>query len=368
MMQFNCAPGGSTIHRTDLYDRVGPYNENLRVMIDWDYARRISFYTDLHHLPELTGEFFVQVNKNASDRISDRGRRDMEEYNEQCRHLSWARPDKPWHRWKDTSIIYLMDEPNPESLSCLGQMLSHTLFPFLVYVPLSSKQLAKIDVEYDPVRFIEVPDGATSGRRVDACLDVCEGDFAAVVADRYPCPSQWIESNIWALMHDQEPNVCYPLPSRNQRRATLFRAEELRQARKQHPHDSVWRSAQAARIEQKRIDEVAGPFYFDGMMTRADRLVAAGRHRQAGDVYRKIKATGNHHLITRSRAAWCYMMDGECDEQGIEMLEQVRQELDTTDFMILQAQMLKRQGRHEEAAALLEKALNVIKPYEVASA
>jgi glycosyltransferase involved in cell wall biosynthesis len=368
MMQFNCAPGGATIHRTDLYDRVGPYNEDLKVMIDWDYARRISFYTDLHHVAEVTGEFYVRVNKDSSDRISDRGRRDRDDYHQQCRHLCWARPAKPWLRWKDTSIFYLMDEPNPESLSCLGNMLSHTLFPYLIYLPLCRADIEKCNIDFPALRFVEVEPKASSGQRVDACLEACEGDLAAIVSDRYPAPTQWIEPQIWALMHDSEPKAGYHLPSRNRRRAALVRVDDLRQARRTHPHSSVWRSMQSARIQLKHVDQTEGPFYFDGQMRKADDLCKQQRFEEAGDLYRKILTTGSHFQITKSRAAWCYMReDGRCDDQAVEILSDLRTRSDNVDFIILQAKALKRLGRNQEALDLYRQADQILQPYEVPS-
>ncbi len=368
MMQFNCAPGGSTIHRTDLYDRVGPYNEDLTVMIDWDYARRISFYTDLHHVPEVTGEFFVQVNKNASDRISDKGRRDQEQYQQQCRYLCWARPEKPWLRWKDTSIFYLMDQPNPESLSCLSQMLSHTLFPYLIYIPLCREDIARCDIDYPAMSFVEVPPNASTGQRIDACLEVCQGDLAAVVSDRYPAPTQWIEPQIWALMHDEEAGVGYHMPSRKRRRAALVRADELRHARKSHPHTSVWRSIQAGKIRLKDVKITEGPFYFDEQMRKADKLIEQDRFAQAGEFYKRIPTTGSHYQITKARAAWCYMKEGGCcDEQALELLRELNACSENVDFMILQAMALKRMGRYSEALDMYCKAENTLRPYEVPS-
>ena len=55
MLYFNHVLHVSCLHRRDLLDKTGPYNEGLNVLIDWDMTRRLAFFSDFCHIPEVTG-------------------------------------------------------------------------------------------------------------------------------------------------------------------------------------------------------------------------------------------------------------------------------------------------------------------------
>ena len=50
MLYFNHSLHVSLMHTRDILDKIGPYNEKLTVLIDWDLTRRLVFFSDFHHV------------------------------------------------------------------------------------------------------------------------------------------------------------------------------------------------------------------------------------------------------------------------------------------------------------------------------
>jgi len=94
LQHMNHTLGGSMIHRRDLFDKTGLYRPDVKVFIDWDMTRRMSFYTDFLHIPRITGEFWTPM--NTLDRISCRGRLDEQTLNATCRAIATNNPALPW--------------------------------------------------------------------------------------------------------------------------------------------------------------------------------------------------------------------------------------------------------------------------------
>ena len=94
MFHFNHVLHVSVMHRRELVLRAGGYDEQVRVLIDWNINRKLSFLADFVHVSEVTGEYFVQ--KQDSDRISDVQRRDTDRYKQNVRRIKADLPSEPW--------------------------------------------------------------------------------------------------------------------------------------------------------------------------------------------------------------------------------------------------------------------------------
>ena len=77
MLLFNHVLHVSLMHHRDLIEKTGPYNEQLNVLIDWDMTRRLVFFSDFHHVCEITGEYSHP--EGDSDRISVQRRKNKNE-------------------------------------------------------------------------------------------------------------------------------------------------------------------------------------------------------------------------------------------------------------------------------------------------
>ncbi|MFH1598268.1 MAG: glycosyltransferase [Patescibacteria group bacterium] len=67
------------IHKKNLFDKVGLFDENLLSLEDWDMWRRFSAYADFFHVKKITGEYFVDVKKASRN---DLIKKDRKIYNE----------------------------------------------------------------------------------------------------------------------------------------------------------------------------------------------------------------------------------------------------------------------------------------------
>jgi len=94
MFQFNHALHVSLMHRRDLLDKAGRYNESLNVLIDWDLTRRLCFFTDFLHVPIVTGEYYAPI--GDCDRISVQRRKNVNDYIRNLLTIRSTRPPKPW--------------------------------------------------------------------------------------------------------------------------------------------------------------------------------------------------------------------------------------------------------------------------------
>lgn len=134
MLHFNHTLHVSLMHRKDLFEKIGPYNEDLNILIDWDLTRRLVFFSDFYHVLEVTGEYYSSVGE--SDRISIRRRENKQEYFRNVLAIQTARPTKPWPKIKDMSIIFTTDKLNQKTGKTIGSIWWHTFYPYKVYLPL----------------------------------------------------------------------------------------------------------------------------------------------------------------------------------------------------------------------------------------
>ena len=94
MWHFNHVLHVSVMHRRELVLRAGGYDEDVKVLIDWNINRKLSFLADFVHVQKVTGEYFVH--HQDSDRISDVQRRDTDRYMQNVRRIKADLPPEPW--------------------------------------------------------------------------------------------------------------------------------------------------------------------------------------------------------------------------------------------------------------------------------
>ncbi len=368
LLQYNTAPHGSTIHRTDLLAKTGLYNPEITVLIDWDIARRISFFSDFAHLPEVTGDFHTQINQRHSDRISDMQRKDKGAFSDRCRKIIWSRPEKPWPKRSDTSIVYLLEKVEPKALSVISAILTHTFIPYQLYLPLTAEQIAKLNLGFDQIHMVQVPEGCSSAQRLDAALAACDGDFVAVVPDKYPITEgKWVEQQVWALEHNDKPRRGYWLAQKGNRKAAVVRREELAQARQRYPKGSIWRSLEMAGIRVGKITFAEAPGHLDHQLYEAEMALRDEDFIRAAERFADIQAEPGDRAVCLARAAWCFYRLGgtDADTRGLAMARKARQLNPTVDMDLLSATLLYRLGEYEKAAAGYEQVLQQLERYEV---
>ncbi|MHC5033496.1 MAG: glycosyltransferase family 2 protein, partial [Planctomycetota bacterium] len=104
MFHFNHTLHVSLMHRRELALKAGGYDESIRVVIDWDLTRKLSFYTDFLHVRETTGEYYEAI--QDSDRISDLQRQDRARYRQNLRRIRADLPPEPWPMVEKVAVVF----------------------------------------------------------------------------------------------------------------------------------------------------------------------------------------------------------------------------------------------------------------------
>jgi glycosyltransferase involved in cell wall biosynthesis len=184
MFQFNHVLHVSLMHHRDLLKQAGPYNEDLRVLIDWDLTRRLCFYTDFLHVPFVTGEYHASV--SDSDRISVQQRKNTQKYLHNLLTIRSTRPPKPWPCVGDLSVVVLYDQCDEVLTKSIANLWSHGHYPCQIYVPLPSSELNKLETPVPNVVKVPVSEAATDEQKIDAVLAMSESDYVALVPAGLP--------------------------------------------------------------------------------------------------------------------------------------------------------------------------------------
>jgi len=108
MFHYNHVLHVSLMHRLEAAKRVGGFDENVKVLIEWSLNRRLVFLYDFIHVEEVTGEYHMPVFK--SDRISVRERRDSESYKHNLRKIRCNFPAEPWDKIERIDMLYVVEE------------------------------------------------------------------------------------------------------------------------------------------------------------------------------------------------------------------------------------------------------------------
>ena len=128
MFYFNHTLHVSLLHRRDLALKAGGYNEDVKVLIDWDITRKMCFFTDFIYVPEVTGEYYMPINK--SDRISVRERQDPEGYQHNLRKIKADLPPAgDWPYVHKVAVLLPVETWDEEFVRFLATLADKTYYP-----------------------------------------------------------------------------------------------------------------------------------------------------------------------------------------------------------------------------------------------
>ncbi|MCK4284521.1 MAG: glycosyltransferase, partial [Candidatus Brocadiae bacterium] len=130
MFYFNHTLHVSLMHRKDLAAAIGGYDEDVRVLIDWDLTRKLSFYTDFQHVQAVTGEYYVPIKK--SDRISDVQRKDQESYLHNLRRIRADLPPEPWPKVEKLAVVFPVRRWNDRTLRIVRYFTDMLNYPSII--------------------------------------------------------------------------------------------------------------------------------------------------------------------------------------------------------------------------------------------
>lgn len=362
MLYFNHILHVSLMHRRDLIEKTGPYNEDLKVLIDWDFTRKASFFTDSYHTCEVTGEYFSPV--GDSDRLSVVRRRDKDEYLWNVLQIRTSRPPKPWPKMDDASIILETDAFDQRAKETLLSIWRHTFYPYKVYLPLSRAEVAELETEMPNIVPVAIDEPQKS--RVDAALAACEGEYTAVVPAGFPIRELWLEESLYPLVTSPADHRAFELEdSTDMLWAVVVRTDDLRKARACYPKLSICECLKACNVAVGRVSPEDIPFQFDQSLAQA-RLAGEQNNwlRAAGILEYAAENYGNN-LWLKSLAAEAFFK-AEQFEKSAQICRQVNFDRPVVDTLLLEARVNKRMNNADAAIDLLERANHILEGMEPA--
>ncbi|MCJ7729061.1 MAG: glycosyltransferase [Sedimentisphaerales bacterium] len=358
MLYFNHVLHVSCLHRRDLLDRTGPYNEALNVLIDWDMTRRLAFFSDFCHIHQVTGEFYQPV--GDSDRISVQRRKSKEEYARNVLTIRTTRPAKPWAKFADLSLIFLADTINQQVGTTIGLIWRYTFYPYKLYLPLPGGDFSRLSTDMPNIVTVPVDPATTQLQRIDRTIAECEGDYVAVVPAGFPVRDMWLEDSLYALLNSARDREAFELEGSTPACwAVVARKEHLCLARSKCPDLPIHEGLMAAGISVRRLRPDEIPFQFDSLLKEAQAEEECGNLKKAAEIYEYIGGHYQNQFWMRSLAAGALFKAGDF-ARAAELASWINQRRPTVDTLLLEAK-LKRRGRDFNAAlALLKRAEDIL--------
>jgi len=353
MLYFNHVLHVSLMHRRDLLDRTGPYNEDLTILIDWDMTRRLAFFSDFHHVPSITGEFYSPV--GASDRISFQQRKDSEAYLRNILAIRTTRPVGPWPKIADLSIILLVDRLDDGLADTMLRIWRHTFYPYKLYLPLPPADRSRLHVEMPNVVPVLVDSQSSAAERVDVALQQIEADYVAIVPAGFPVEEMWVENPLYALINSSSREGYLIEGAAGSPWAAVLRRTDLCQPRRAYPHLSVEASLTAAGIRVRPPREEELPFQFDELLRQAKLAMDDGNWVAAARLFESMAEHHQNELWMKTMAARAYFEGGKLAEAG-RCSHEVNQQRPTVDTLLLEAKICRGKKNLDAAIHLLTRA------------
>lgn len=354
MLYFNHVLHVSLMHRRDLLDKTGPYTESLNILIDWDITRRMAFFSDFHHVLEITGEFYCPLNQ--SDRISDVRRRDSEDYLRNILTIRTNLPPKPWPKMDELSIIVAIDRLDQNVGQMLMRLWRHTFYPYRLYIPLPPADLSRLNIDMPNVVLVPVQPQSSVEERVDAALLRAEGKYVAVVPSGTQVDDLWVEDPVHALICNGTNREAFLIVEKGgERDGIVVKRSDLWQARRTFPHLSIEASLTASGIQVRPPREEELPFQFDEILRHAKLAEADGDWAVAAHLFEQAGQRFRNELWMKTMAARAHFEAGNRDEAG-RLSREVNRVRPTVDTLLLEAKVCRRERDFTGAIRLLNRA------------
>lgn len=361
MLQFNHALHVSLIHRRDLIEKIGPYNENLNVMIDWDLTRRLCFFSDFKHVHKVTGEFYAPV--GDCDRISVKRRKNVNEYIYNLLTIRSSRPAKPWAKLDDFSIIILAEQLDGQVEQLLRDIWSHSFYPYQIYLPLPESDLVGLQTVVPNILGVCVDEASSLSERFDAAFECCDGEYVAVVPSVFRIKYDevaWIEKSLWPLINGNDPDEAFEVTGSNERNwAAVFRRCQVERARSGRGELSVRESVAAAGIKVRLPREDEYPFQFDNLLAGAEEVERQGDYLRASQIYDYIQEHYENELWMKTRRANALYHAGKYGEAS-SLAKELNRCRSTVATLLVEARIHRKQAEHDRAIELLRRAEGIL--------
>jgi glycosyltransferase involved in cell wall biosynthesis len=354
MLLFNHVLHVCLMHRRDLLEKTGPYNEQLNVLIDWDMTRRLAFFSDFYHVHGITGEYYHP--EGDSDRISVRRRKDKNEYRRNVLTIRTTRPPKPWPKIKDLSIILLTDRLDEQAGKTISYIWRNTFYPYKLYLPLSESDINRLNSDMPNLIPVPVKPSLSQTQCLDAVLDKCDSEYISIVPSGLPINDMWIENPLYALINNPDGRRGYePEGSTDELWAAVVTKNDLQFARRGFPNLSVRESLRAAGIVLKHPDFEEYPFQFDNLLQQALSSEKDGDFSKAGQMYEYIAENHKNELWMQRLAAKAFFRAAN-HTKAAELSHNLNRQRPTVDTLLLEAKIKRENKDFNSAIELLKTA------------
>jgi glycosyltransferase involved in cell wall biosynthesis len=363
MLQFNHALHVALMHRRDLLEKIGPYNENLNVLIDWDLNRRLVFFSDFYHVYKITGEYYHPM--GDCDRISVQRRKDKNEYLRNVLTIRTTRPPKPWTKIKDLSIIFVTDRLDKRAGKTIGSIWNHTFYPYKLYLPMSESDFDRLNTDMPNLVFVTVDAASSMELQVDAALEKCEGEYIAIVPSGFPIRDMWIENSLYALIHCINDRQGFLMEqATDELWAAVVRKDHLQSARRSFPDLSVADSLAAAGMTLRcpHIEEF--PFQLDNLLHHALSLEKDGDWSEAAKIYESIADRHQNVLWMKSLAAKAFFKTGKYG-RARDLFHEINQQRPTIQNLLMEAKIERENKQFDSAIQLLTVAAHTLEGHKL---
>jgi len=358
MLHFNHVLHISLMHRKDLIEKTGPYNEQLNILIDWDMTRRLAFFSDFHHVCEITGEYCHPAGE--CDRISVQRRKDKNEYLRNLLAIRTTRPAKPWPKIKDISIIFTAERLNKQAGKTLGSIWRHTFYPYEVYLPLPQADIDKLNTDMPNIIPVPVNPLSPACRWIDVALKKCQGDYIAIVPSGFLIKQMQIEDPLYVLINSSVGREVLELEaSTDELWAAVVRKDDLQCARRSFPDLPVRQSLSAAGVIVRQLLPEEIPFQFDSLFREARLVEKDGNWAKAAEIFEYVADHYQNELWMKALVAKAFFKAGN-HARAAQLSSYVNQQRPTVDTLLLEAKVEREKKKFNSAIELLKKAEQIL--------
>ena len=356
MLQFNHALHVSVMHKRELIERAGGYNESLNVLIDWDLTRKLCFYTDFLHVPVVTGQYYAPV--GDCDRISVQRRKNVNEYLRNLLTIRTTRPPKPWDKIADLGVLIAAQRLDESLERTLLDLWSHSFYPKKIFVPLTEAEFGAFKTAVPNVVTVKAERGESIEIRIERMLRQCDAEFVAVV----PCGINveadevcFLEKSLYPLLSGDNRQVFELDESQGQRWGATMRTELLAESRRRFGDMGIREGLEAvgAGIRKPKFEEY--PFLFDHFLSAAELTERDGDWGRAARIYEYIEQRCGNELWMQIRRANALYHLGRW-QVGAKTAEGINSVRPTAASLLVEARCRKKMNDFEGAIRLYEQA------------
>jgi glycosyltransferase involved in cell wall biosynthesis len=362
MLQFNHALHVSLIHRRDVFEHAGRYNEKLNVLIDWDLTRKLCFYTDFLHVPVVTGEYYAPVGQ--CDRISVQRRKNVSDYLRNLITIRTTRPPQPWPKVEDMAVVIVAQRADEKLSAMVRDLWSRTFYPNRIYIPLTNQEMGRFKCDIENVVPVLVADGDSNEQRLSRMLGQIDAPLTAILTAGINLSLQeaiYLERSVYPLLGGKNSRTIYEIKESDPAHfGAVGSTPTLRDAVERGYSALSAQSLQSAGLDVRkpRFDEY--PFQFDNQLCSTEMQQIEGQWEQAAKIYDYLACHFGNEIWMQTRQANALYHAGRYTA-AIELAYHLNQTRPTVTTYMIEARARKKMQDYKTAVSLYRQALAILR-------